>query len=44
MASIGVCVAVNQIIGGTEGGKLLNRLTARQTDISNASKNNLTAA
>lgn len=32
MAAIGVCVAVNQVIGGTAGGSMLNSIADRYTD------------
>jgi hypothetical protein len=38
MACLGVCIGVNQIIGGAEGGKGLNALADRHTALSNASK------
>jgi hypothetical protein len=44
MACMGVCVGVNQIIGGTEGGKLLNAVAERHDVLSNASKKDQNAA
>jgi hypothetical protein len=44
MACMGVCVGVNQIIGGTEGGKLLNAVAERHDVLSNASKKDQDAA
>jgi hypothetical protein len=38
MAAVGVCAAVNQIIGGTSGGQLLNGIAERYTDLSNRTK------
>jgi hypothetical protein len=38
MASIGVCVAADQIIGGTAGGKVLNVIAERYTELSNRTK------
>jgi hypothetical protein len=38
MASVGVCVAANQIIGGTSGGNALNGIAERYTDLSNRTK------
>src|SRR5947207_1912945 len=35
MASMGVCVAANQIIGGTSGGEKLNAIAERHTALSN---------
>jgi hypothetical protein len=37
MACLGVCVAVNQIIGGTQGGGQLNALADRHSELSKAS-------
>ena len=38
MACLGVCVAVNQIIGGTRGGEKLNAIAERHTELSVASR------
>lgn len=38
MAAIGVCVAVNQMLGGTDGGKALNGIATGYTDLSNRTK------
>jgi len=38
MTAIGVCVAVNQVIGGTTGGSALNDIAVRYTDLSNRTK------
>ena len=38
MAAIGVCVAGNQIIGGTTGGAALNGIAERYTDLSDRTK------
>lgn len=38
MAAIGVCVAANQIIGGTRGAVGLNGIAERYTDLSNRTK------
>jgi hypothetical protein len=38
MVAIGVCVAANQIVGGTPGGAALNRIAERHTDLSNRTK------
>jgi Family of unknown function (DUF5677) len=38
MAAIGVCVAVNQVIGGTPGAAALNALADRYSDLSNRTK------
>jgi len=38
MAAMGVCVATNQIIGGTPAGAALNSIADRYTDLSNRTK------
>ena len=38
MATMGVCVAVNQIIGGTSGGQKLNAIAEQHTILSNRSR------
>jgi Family of unknown function (DUF5677) len=38
MAAIGVCIAANQIIGGTAGAAPLNSIADRYTDLSNRTK------
>jgi Family of unknown function (DUF5677) len=38
MAAIGVCVGINQMLGGTDGGKALDGIAARYTDLSNRTK------
>jgi Family of unknown function (DUF5677) len=38
MAAMGVCVGVNQIVGGTEGGIALNAIAERYTELSNRTK------
>jgi hypothetical protein len=38
MAAVGVCVAANQIIGGTTGGKVLQSIAERYTDLSDRTK------
>jgi hypothetical protein len=38
MASVGVCVAVNQILGGTAAGEVLNNIADRYTELSNRTK------
>ena len=38
MAAIGVCVTVNQIIGGTAGGLALNGIAERYTMLSERTK------
>lgn len=44
MAAIGVCVAANQIIGGTPGAAALNGIADRYTDLSNRTKAGLEPA
>jgi hypothetical protein len=38
MAATGVCVGVNQMLGGTDGGKALDAIATRYTDLSNRTK------
>lgn len=38
MGAVGVCVGVNQMIGGTKGGKKLGEIAERYTDLSNRTK------
>jgi hypothetical protein len=38
MAAIGVCVGVNQMLGGTDGGKALDGILTRYSDLSNRTK------
>ena len=44
MAAVGVCVAVNQMIGGTKGGEALYGIADHYTDLSNRTKDQKTAA
>lgn len=44
MAALGVCVAVNQIIGGTSGGQKLNTVAEQHTALSNRSRGEKTPA
>jgi hypothetical protein len=38
MAATGVCVGVNQMLGGTDGGKALDGIRTRYTDLSNRTR------
>ena len=38
MAAMGVCVSVNQIVGGTEGGAALNAIGDQYTELANQTK------
>jgi hypothetical protein len=38
MVAVGVCVGVNQVIGGTAGASMLNSIADRYTDLSNRTK------
>jgi len=38
MAAVGVCMGVNQMLGGTDGAEALDRIATRYTDLSNRTK------